>query len=127
MGIQFYNGYLGVPSYQNYAKPEIATVSVEEVQKQEAEKNAQESALSTYTPSVDTRTKNADLENISLTFQKDDTFDYIGSNSSLENLDMQKAVSDMKKDSVLQEYQYFVGSSQGLFQNTADGIVIPKF
>ena len=36
-----------------------------------------------------------------------------------------KAISDMKKDSVLQEYQYFVGSSQS-FMSSADGTVILK-
>lgn len=127
MGIQFYSGYLDGTSYQNYRRPDIATVSVEEVQKQDEEKNARESSLYTYTPTQDTRTKTADLENISLTFQKDASFDYLGSESNLENLDIQKAVSDMRKDSILQEYQYFVGSSQELLQSSEDGIVIPKF
>ncbi len=52
-----------------------------------------------------------DFNNFSLTFQKNNTYDYIGRESSLENLDMQKAISDMQKDKILQEYQYFVGSA----------------
>lgn len=56
--------------------------------------------------------KPLDLENISLTFNKEENFDYIGNDSSLDNLDMQKAVSDMQKDQILQEYQYFVGSAR---------------
>ncbi len=35
----------------------------------------------------------------------------IGSESDLRRLDIEKAVSDMKKDSILQEYQFFVGST----------------
>lgn len=70
----------------------------------------------------------ADLENISLKFNKEDNFDYIGNDSSLDNLDMQKAISDMRKDQVLQGYQYFVGSSRNLFtgQASEDGVVILK-
>lgn len=70
----------------------------------------------------------ADLENISLKFNKEDNFDYIGNDSSLDNLDMQKAISDMRKDQVLQGYQYFVGSSRNLFggQSSEDGVVILK-
>ena len=66
------------------------------------------------------------LENISLTFNKEESYDYLGRESNLMDLDMQKAISDMKRDSVLQEYQYFVGNSGNFFMNPADGIVIPK-
>ena len=70
----------------------------------------------------------ADLEQVSLKFNKEDSFDYIGMNSSLDNLDMQKAISDMQKDQVLQSYQYFVGSAGSLFGEmpSEDGTVILK-
>lgn len=70
----------------------------------------------------------ADLENVSLKFNKSESFDYIGSESSLDNLDMQKAISDMRKDQVLQGYQYFVGSSRNYADMAMpeDGIVIIK-
>lgn len=128
MGIQIHSGYLGTLSYQNYRRPEIKEVHPEELQQPVVSQNPQNNAPSPdEIERVDTRTRKADLQNISLTFQKEDSFDYLGSESTLENLDMQKAVSDMRKDSILQEYQYFVGSSQALFQPTEDGIVIPKF
>ncbi|MBQ6805993.1 MAG: hypothetical protein IJO97_01010 [Lachnospiraceae bacterium] len=62
--------------------------------------------------------KFVDLENISLTFNKEESFDYIGNDSSLDNLDMQKAVSDMQRDQILQEYQYFVGSAKDFTMQT---------
>lgn len=73
--------------------------------------------------------KNTPIEDISLTFQKKDDFDYLGKDSQIENLDVQKAISDMKKDQVLEEYQYFVGSARNLMSSfeSEDGIVIPKF
>lgn len=52
------------------------------------------------------------LSDISLSFHKEDDYSYIGSEKDLAQLDVQKAISDMKKDSILQNYQYFVGSAQ---------------
>ena len=74
----------------------------------------------------DNRSRIANLENISLTFNKADDFDFIGKDSSIETLDMEKAISDMQKDQVLQQYQYFVGSSQNIISNSMDGLVIQK-
>ncbi len=47
----------------------------------------------------------------------------IGTDMKLENLDVQKAISDMQKDSIIREYQYFV---QDPLKDGADGIVIKK-
>ena len=70
----------------------------------------------------------ADLESVSLRFNKEDGFGYIGMDSSLDNLDMQKAISDMQKDQVLQSYQYFVGNAGSIYdeQSLEDGMVLLK-
>ena len=71
--------------------------------------------------------KNTALEDVSLTFLKDDTYDMIGSESDLNKLDMQKARSDMQKDKILQDYNYFVGSSVMQQRNISeDGVVVAK-
>ena len=58
---------------------------------------------------------------------KDDTYDMIGSESDLNKLDMQKAISDMQKDKILQDYNYFVGSSVMQQRNISeDGVVVAK-
>ncbi len=68
-----------------------------------------------------------DINNISLTFNKEETFDYIGSESSLAKLDIQQAISDMRKDKILEEYQYFVGGKPDLeYDGDIDGTVIIK-
>lgn len=134
MGIQIYQGMGSLSTYSNYPRPEIKQVSEEDVRRQDQEQ--QQAALQQSTQDYsrmadlaaqDRRAKAADLENISLTFNKTDSFDYLGSESGLENLDVMKAVSDMRKDEVLQEYQYFVGSSQNFAFQSEDGVVIPKF
>ena len=45
-----------------------------------------------------------------VTFHKQDDFGYIGRDSDIHSLDVEKAISDMRKDQILQQYQYFVGS-----------------
>lgn len=130
MGIQFYNGL----SNMNYRMMDIPRVKPEDIapveqpkeqapQIQEAPKNNGD--YSSNVVSENRRPKVADLENISLTFNKEDDFSYIGKDASVKSLDMQKAISDMKKDGILEEYQYFVGNSRNLYADP-DGIVIPK-
>jgi hypothetical protein len=70
--------------------------------------------------------RTTDLENISLKFNKEDSFAYIGKDSDLDQLDVQKAISDMKRDQILQGYQYFVGHVDGLLENSEDGTVFRK-
>ena len=67
--------------------------------------NAVQTAVRTEKTSV-----NAALEDISVTFNKQDEFGYIGRDSDIHSLDVEKAISDMRKDQILQQYQYFVGS-----------------
>lgn len=117
MGIQMISGLGGVSSY--YKASEIPAVGQEEVHKRSGQidtTNPETEAVSpdylneALQPVEDHRSRAADLKNISLTFNKEESFDYIGSESSLANLDVQKAISDMQKDQILQQYQYFVGS-----------------
>ena len=60
------------------------------------------------------RVRNINIHDVALKFNANDDFSYIGRDVDIENLDMQKAVSDMKKDGILSQYQFFVGTSVGL-------------
>ena len=121
--------------FQNYRIPNIPEVQIGQVETQEpkvqeSSVNPQEKQVITEQEPLQNRAgKSADLENISLKFNTGEDYGYIGKDSDLEKLDMQKAISDMKKDSVLQQYQYFVGSAKNLNSGipSEDGIVIPKF
>ncbi|MGN0244554.1 MAG: hypothetical protein ACI4DK_01155 [Lachnospiraceae bacterium] len=131
MGIGKIGGF-----YQSYPIQPIKQVDVETVKAQEALKKQQEEQLPAVQVSQDagqnpdTRSRIADLENISLNFNTGDTYDYIGRDSDLSLLDVDQVLSDMKKDSVLDQYRYFVGdisnvnaAKEGL---EGDGIVIMK-
>lgn len=116
---------------QNYSVPTIPRVKVDEILQPERVAEAVETSVvsdireeASYTAP---ERKDAPLEDISLTFNKQESFGYIGRDSDIQSLDVQKAVSDMRKDSVLQQYQYFVGSARNLMAQSADGAVIAKF
>ena len=121
--------------FQNYRIPSIPDVRIGQVEKPMQQPEAmpiqtqEKTVITEEEPIRKQAGKSADLENISLKFNMGDDYGYIGRDSDIEQLDMQKAISDMKKDSVLQQYQYFVGSSQDLLTGSAseDGMVIPKF
>lgn len=42
-------------------------------------------------------------------YQPDESYELKGADSDLSKLDVEKALSDLKKDQVLQQYQFFVG------------------
>ena len=110
---------------ENHVNP-IQTVSVEE--EKTARQTASSSERETSSPFYFENTKapkSANLENISLTFVTEETFDYIGRNRNVENLDVIQAVSDMQKDSVLHQYHTFVSMDKPIF-SSADGMVFLK-
>ena len=139
MGIEKVGSYGGL--YGNYKAQNIQTVDVETVKAQDAKKFAEEEAALTgrqqdtkadavssagAKENIQERSRIANLEDVSLTFNKSEDFGYIGRDVSLSNLDMEKAISDMRKDQVLEQYQYFVGSAKEMLGSFADGVVIRK-
>ena len=114
-GIGQYGGF-----YQNYRTPSIPSITIDEAKQNQAAgqivNNQQEALQPTQSEeSLGLTTSdrngeditnrpaktNTDLQDISLVFNKNDNFDYIGKDSEIGNLDVQKAVSDMKKDQVI--------------------------
>ena len=132
MGISGISDYSQL--FQNYRIPEIPVADVKQIQQPVTVQPDAESKkpvdidLSIEEKSPVSR-KNADVKELSLTFNANDDFGYIGQDSDIASLDMQKAISDMKKDSILQQYQYFVGSAENLFPQSSseDGAVFLKF
>lgn len=118
--------------YSNYRPIQIPMVDVSEVAKQDENAiKASENVVAApvlETPVNDNRSRMADLDNISLNFNTGDDYSYIGSESDMTTLDMEKLISDMKKDKVLEDYQYFVGSTntQNTFADN-DGAVFLKY
>ena len=119
MGISSVNGFNGIQDYSiqlpEYTKQPAKTV-ITEIPEQQSHVSSSEQinsgtsgAVKEPAPSQEQKT-NAALEDISITFRKQDDFGYIGRDSDIHSLDVEKAISDMRKDQILQQYQYFVGS-----------------
>ncbi len=127
-------GVGGVSDYasilKNYDIPVVPDMSLAEVQGRES--TVQEDVPSAVAPREDLleapERKDAALEDISITFNRQENFGYIGRDSDVRALDVERAIDEMEKDRVLQQYQYFVGSSRDLYgAEGADGTVIRKF
>ncbi len=125
--------------FANYRVPEIPSVDLESVRRTGAASENEQINGSVAKPAVNEidltieekpiERSNANVHDLSLSFNLNEDYGFLGKDSDIENLDMQKAISDMKKDQVLQQYQYFVGSSNDLFSNDSgkDGLVFVKF
>lgn len=121
--------------YGCYPVEPIKRVELETVREQDEIAKQQENIVSPVAKQ-DTQTAfehrpgPVDLENISLNFNAGDTYDHIGSESDLTLLDMEQVISDMKKDSVLEQYRYFVGEEEAgnaFYEGlSGDGIVVLK-
>lgn len=127
-------GVGGVSDYasilKNYDIPVVPDMSLAEVQGRES--TVREDVPSAVAPREDLleapERKDAALEDISITFNRQESFGYIGRDSDVRALDVERAIDEMEKDRVLQQYQYFVGSSRDLYgAEGADGTVIRKF
>lgn len=46
-------------------------------------------------------------------YQPEASYELKGADSDIHSLDVERALSDLRKDQVLQQYQFFVGESQG--------------
>lgn len=122
--------------YNNYRTVDIPRVDMETVRAQDEKKsqvNDIENLAAVSAPAVtepripDNRSRMANLDDISLNFNAGDDYSYIGSESDLGGLDMEKAISDMRKDKMLEDYQYFVGSAEGASNVNNDGMVFLKY
>jgi len=130
MGINGINDYSAL--WQNYNMPQVKVPALLEPRSEEIQtkdQNVTHENLSV--PSIEVsepsaRTADAPLEDISVTFNRQDDFGYIGQDRDIHSLDIEKAISDMKKDGVLKQYQYFVGNRGNLISESEDGVVIAK-
>ncbi|MCR5654087.1 MAG: hypothetical protein K6G07_00380 [Lachnospiraceae bacterium] len=127
MGIGGINNY---NYYNTYRAESIKQVDVTEVLKQDEQKKAAETqnfSLPATVEEFDRQHHIASLEDISLSLNAGDSQNFIGTKSDISLLDMDRVLSDVKKESVLDQYRFFVDTEK--FANgmaTEDGVVIPK-
>ena len=55
-------------------------------------------------------------------YQSNTVYDMKGADSDIQSLDMTQAITDMQKDQVLQQYQFFIGESQAQSSTALSGL-----
>lgn len=128
MNISGLNDYSSI--FQNYTVPSIPVHNPIVITESPRQEYAEQTPVADIHEDSSAQAKSqagAKLEDISITFNKQADFDFIGQDKDIRSLDMERAISDMKKDQVLQQYQYFVGSSKNILPADSDGIVLAKF
>ena len=109
---------------QDYRINDIPRVDAPKPEPAQVKENTEAAKpLVTIEPVEDRRPRSVDPNEVSLSFNKNNDYGYIGKDKDLSLLDMEQAISMMRQDSILQDYQYFVGSSKDIF-NSEDGRVI---
>ena len=74
---------------------------------------------------IDDRPRFTAPESVSPKFNKGEDYSYIGSDSDIATLDMRKAISEARQDTLFNHYNYFVGGGNKIF-SSEDGTVIAK-
>lgn len=69
------------------------------------------------------REPQADSGKVWFDLKKENSYQLIGANSKLEDIDVEKALSDMQKDKVLSQYRFFVKPQQMGLGTDVDGTV----
>lgn len=114
MNISGMRPYAGFYEYNSIKAAELRTQQIAAAQMSSAndalsQKQPQEQALQEANAAKPQQ--NFDALDFARQYQPDVTYDLKGKDSDLESLDVQKAISDMEKDQVLQQYQYFVDTT----------------
>ena len=77
---------------------------------EEVTQNVTENAAETAN-TITAKEPDRGAEEFAKKYQPDAVYELKGAESNLFDLDIEKAISDMKKDHVLQQYQFFIGEN----------------
>ena len=119
-GIRPYAGfyeYNSIKANELRAEQIAATQKASSVEAEEVSTETQSAAVQMPAPE-----QNFTAFDYAQNYRSDETYELKGKDSDLASLDMQKAISDLDKDQVLQQYQFFVGENieqSGIRQITA--------
>jgi len=128
--ISNYGGLLNSYAFQSIKTVDVDTVKEQDKLREQEDKlvNSLDGLKQSYEMpyQVDNRSRSANLEDVSLTMQTGKDLDFLGRESGIEFLDMEKEISNLQRDAILQDYQYFVGSVNDVMYDNAEGVVLRK-
>ena len=111
-GIRPYAGfyeYNSIKANELRAEQIAATQEASSVEAEEVSTETQSAAIQTPAPE-----QNFTAFDYAQNYRSDGTYELKGKDCDLASLDMQKAISDLDKDQVLQQYQFFVGDKDSV-------------
>lgn len=120
MGIN--DNYLSLSSYRVNEIPRVYSDAIRPAQNGTDEKPANAANLNEQPKEERKEIVNANINDISLSFNINENFGYIGRDRDENMLDMQKAAAEAQSDNVLRDYQYFVGDRKPIYESE-DGSV----
>jgi hypothetical protein len=85
--------------------------SAPSVQSEHETETGQLTKQGTGTDADNAATRNDNPSTFEFDFKKHNGFQLVGATSYIEDMDVKKAISDMKKDAVLDQYKFFVNSN----------------
>ena len=114
MNISGIRTYAGFYDYNTIKQSEMRSQQIQEAKVATMHEHAmQEDTKATEEVAVVSSPDNGALD-YAEQYQPDAVYEMKGADSDILKLDVEKAISDMKKDEVLMEYQFFVNSGAGL-------------
>lgn len=108
-------GYYGLPKINAIHRSEAEqaeqvnqTGATPDEQTAQTEQTSQEKQELTTAHRLSSNSNSGDF---SFDFKKHNEFQLVGATNKIEDMDVEKAISDMKKDAVLDQYKFFVNSN----------------
>lgn len=102
---------IGFYDYNGIKKTDLQAVAAPETTT-EAKNSPQAAGVAQRSPEVEAKQTFGAYDYASQ-YKPDATYSLKGEMSDIRSLDVEKAISDMQKDEVLHQYQFFVGSEIG--------------
>ncbi len=126
MNISGIRPYAGFYDYNSIKSSELRSQQIQEAEAAknnnvaavaiEVEQNNQNGA-SSDNQKFDTDKRDFGAYDFAQLYRPEEEYELKGAESDIRSLDMEQAISDMQKDQVLQQYQFFVGENRDVLES----------
>ena len=114
MNISGIRTYAGFYDYNTIKQSEMRSRQIQEAKAATEQERAVQEEVRPVEDVVMSVAQDNGAKEFTEQYQPDAVYEMKGADSDIFKLDIEKAISDMKKDEVLLEYQFFVNSGAGL-------------
>ncbi|MBQ8279647.1 MAG: hypothetical protein IJZ23_07380 [Roseburia sp.] len=110
MNISGIRTYASFYDYNTIKQSELRSLQIQEAKASATQKTDVEEEISNVQEPVTVTGPDNGATDFVEQYQPDAVYEMKGADSDIHKLDIERAISDMKKDEVLLEYQFFVGN-----------------